>query len=236
MALNYRAIAFDSLDRVLPVVGDDRQRAQLSVGTSSEVSLKVTEADIGSLTATIKKPSGAEEPCQLKRLANGHLGKIYWCLPYVYWIYILAYEKVILRVFCSIYIFANCCYCDSARKQHNWNLAGLYTVVCRNATTSLVSHNTGRTDTRSWKVFRPRKWCIQKKYFLAYHIAEERCFCHVCWRSALVRTASAIWWNNHEWTRYISARNNSECSTVLIDTSVVVSWSMTKRPRLLPPI
>ena len=55
-------------------MGDDRQRAQLSVGTSSEVSLKVTEADIGSLTATIKKPSGAEEPCQLKRLANGHLG------------------------------------------------------------------------------------------------------------------------------------------------------------------
>ena len=79
--VNYLEIAFDSPDPVLPAVGDDRQRAQLSVGTSSEVSLKVTEADIGSLTATIRKPSGAEEPCQLKRLANGHLGKTYWCLP-----------------------------------------------------------------------------------------------------------------------------------------------------------
>lgn len=49
-------------------------RAHVSVGTSSEVSLKVTETDISQLTATIKSPSGIEEPCMLKRLANGHLG------------------------------------------------------------------------------------------------------------------------------------------------------------------
>lgn len=46
----------------------------MSVGASSEVSLKVTEADISNLTASIRSPSGLEEPCVLKRLANGHLG------------------------------------------------------------------------------------------------------------------------------------------------------------------
>ena len=51
----------------------------MSVGTSSEVSLKtlkVTEQEIATLTATIRSPSGTEEPCILKRLANGHLGKL----------------------------------------------------------------------------------------------------------------------------------------------------------------
>ncbi len=57
------------------LAGFDQEKAQLSVGTSSEVSLKVTETDISTLTATIRSPSGIEEPCSLKRLANGHLGK-----------------------------------------------------------------------------------------------------------------------------------------------------------------
>eukprot|EP00918_Siedleckia_nematoides_P105694 GHVU01230790.1.p1 GENE.GHVU01230790.1~~GHVU01230790.1.p1 ORF type:complete len:2480 (+),score=363.92 GHVU01230790.1:158-7597(+) len=52
----------------------EAKRAQLSVGSSSEVSLKVSETDLSNLTATIKSPSGMEEPCILKRLANGHLG------------------------------------------------------------------------------------------------------------------------------------------------------------------
>ena len=56
-------------------MGDERQRAQLSVGTSSEVSLKVSETDMRNLTGTIKSPSGFEEACKLKRLANGHLGE-----------------------------------------------------------------------------------------------------------------------------------------------------------------
>ena len=60
--------------------GLDQKRAHLSVGTSSEVSLKVTDADISTLTATIRSPAGMEEPCLLKRLANGHLGT---CLPTV---------------------------------------------------------------------------------------------------------------------------------------------------------
>lgn len=53
----------------------EQKRAQLSVGNSSEVSLKVTESDLSSLTSTIKNPSGLEHPCVLKRLPNGHLGK-----------------------------------------------------------------------------------------------------------------------------------------------------------------
>lgn len=55
--------------------GEDQKKAHLSVGASSEVSLKVTEADISNLTASIRSPSGLEEPCILKRLANGHLGE-----------------------------------------------------------------------------------------------------------------------------------------------------------------
>jgi len=52
----------------------EQKRAQLSVGSSSEVSLKVTESDLSSLTATIQSPSGKRDPCMLKRLPNGHLG------------------------------------------------------------------------------------------------------------------------------------------------------------------
>ena len=44
------------------------------MGSASEVSLKVKETDISNLTATIKSPSGREDDCILKRLANGHLG------------------------------------------------------------------------------------------------------------------------------------------------------------------
>ncbi|KAL8615195.1 hypothetical protein ACOMHN_029211 [Nucella lapillus] len=60
--------------KIVPAAGEPRKRAQLSVGSSSEVSLKVTETDVSSLTATVRSPSGREEPCLLKRLANGHLG------------------------------------------------------------------------------------------------------------------------------------------------------------------
>jgi len=56
------------------ITGVSKQKAAVTVGSSSEVSLKVTEADISALTATIRSPAGVEEPCQLKKLANGHLG------------------------------------------------------------------------------------------------------------------------------------------------------------------
>lgn len=55
--------------------GDDSIRmSQLNVGTATDVSLKITETDLNSLTATIRAPSGNEEPCLLKRLPNRHIG------------------------------------------------------------------------------------------------------------------------------------------------------------------
>ncbi|CAF0854285.1 unnamed protein product, partial [Didymodactylos carnosus] len=44
------------------------------VGSQSEFSLRVTETDINELHATIRSPSGIEEPCLLKKLTNGSLG------------------------------------------------------------------------------------------------------------------------------------------------------------------
>lgn len=48
--------------------------SQLNVGTSTDVSLKITETDLSMLTASIRAPSGTEEPCLLKRLPNRHIG------------------------------------------------------------------------------------------------------------------------------------------------------------------
>ncbi|XP_023206075.1 filamin-C isoform X3 [Xiphophorus maculatus] len=57
------------------ITGDDAMRtSQLNVGTASDVSLKITETDLSSLMATIRAPSGHEEPCLLKRLPNRHIG------------------------------------------------------------------------------------------------------------------------------------------------------------------
>ncbi|XP_024140416.1 filamin-C isoform X1 [Oryzias melastigma] len=47
---------------------------QLNVGTATDVSLKISETDLSSLTATIRTASGFEEPCLLKRLPNKHIG------------------------------------------------------------------------------------------------------------------------------------------------------------------
>ncbi|KAJ8249606.1 hypothetical protein COCON_G00228220, partial [Conger conger] len=57
------------------ITGDDTMRtSQLNVGTATEVSLKIMETDLSSLTASIRAPSGNEEPCLLKRLPNRHIG------------------------------------------------------------------------------------------------------------------------------------------------------------------
>uniref|UniRef100_A0A7N8YMG2 Filamin C, gamma b (actin binding protein 280) n=1 Tax=Mastacembelus armatus TaxID=205130 RepID=A0A7N8YMG2_9TELE len=57
------------------ITGDDTMRtSQLNVGTATDVSLKITETDLSSLMATIRAPSGNEEPCLLKRLPNRHIG------------------------------------------------------------------------------------------------------------------------------------------------------------------
>lgn len=58
--------------------GDDSitRTSQLNVGTAADVSLKITESDLSLLTASIRAPSGNEEPCLLKRLPNRHIGEI----------------------------------------------------------------------------------------------------------------------------------------------------------------
>ncbi|MGH0157328.1 UNVERIFIED_CONTAM: hypothetical protein FKN15_069828 [Acipenser sinensis] len=57
------------------ITGDDSMRtSELNVGTATDVSLKITETDLSSLTASIRAPSGNEEPCLLKRLPNRHIG------------------------------------------------------------------------------------------------------------------------------------------------------------------
>ncbi len=53
---------------------DQYKRSQVLLGNQSEFSLRVTEMDIHDLHATIRSPSGFEEPCILKKLANGSLG------------------------------------------------------------------------------------------------------------------------------------------------------------------
>lgn len=44
------------------------------VGNESEISLRISDMDIHELNATIRSPSGVEEGCLLKKLANGSLG------------------------------------------------------------------------------------------------------------------------------------------------------------------
>lgn len=57
-------------------LGDESVRTSLlNVGTSTDVSLKITETDLSSLAASIRAPSGHEEPCLLKRLPNRHIGQ-----------------------------------------------------------------------------------------------------------------------------------------------------------------
>ncbi|XP_072217042.1 filamin-C-like, partial [Excalfactoria chinensis] len=53
---------------------DSLRRSQLNVGSATDVSLKISEPDLSQLSATITAPSGAEEPCLLKRLPNRHIG------------------------------------------------------------------------------------------------------------------------------------------------------------------
>ena len=57
------------------VVGEEQARSQVSLASSNQLSLSVTETDLSNLTASIKRPSGLEEPCGLKRQPSGQLGQ-----------------------------------------------------------------------------------------------------------------------------------------------------------------
>lgn len=54
--------------------GDARKKNHVLMGGQSDISLKVIEGDVNDLYATIRSPSGLEEPCLLKKLPNGSLG------------------------------------------------------------------------------------------------------------------------------------------------------------------
>ncbi|XP_062856326.1 filamin-C-like isoform X2 [Trichomycterus rosablanca] len=57
------------------ITGDDSLRtSELNVGSAADVSLKISETDLSSLNASIRAPSGAEQPCLLKTLPNRHIG------------------------------------------------------------------------------------------------------------------------------------------------------------------
>lgn len=57
-------------------VSEDKQRrSQVKLGSAADFSLDINETDLSLLTASIKSPSGKDEPCLLKRMANNHIGK-----------------------------------------------------------------------------------------------------------------------------------------------------------------
>ncbi|XP_074872776.1 filamin-A isoform X4 [Carettochelys insculpta] len=57
------------------ITGDDTLRmSQLKVGSAADIPLEIMETDLSQLTATVTPPSGRQEPCQLRRLRNGHVG------------------------------------------------------------------------------------------------------------------------------------------------------------------
>ncbi|VDO98791.1 unnamed protein product, partial [Soboliphyme baturini] len=54
--------------------GEKKKRANISVGSTNEVSLKVAQEDVIGLSATITSPSGIEEPCTIRRVDKNLLG------------------------------------------------------------------------------------------------------------------------------------------------------------------
>uniref|UniRef100_A0A8C4EIE9 Filamin B n=1 Tax=Dicentrarchus labrax TaxID=13489 RepID=A0A8C4EIE9_DICLA len=53
---------------------DNQRRSQVKLGSAADFSLDINETDLSLLTASIKAPSGRDEPCLLKRMANNHIG------------------------------------------------------------------------------------------------------------------------------------------------------------------
>uniref|UniRef100_A0A665V265 Filamin B n=1 Tax=Echeneis naucrates TaxID=173247 RepID=A0A665V265_ECHNA len=55
------------------ITGQSR-RSQIKLGSAADFSLDINETDLSVLTASIRAPSGRDEPCLLKRMANNHIG------------------------------------------------------------------------------------------------------------------------------------------------------------------
>uniref|UniRef100_A0A158Q7V9 Calponin-homology (CH) domain-containing protein n=1 Tax=Elaeophora elaphi TaxID=1147741 RepID=A0A158Q7V9_9BILA len=59
---------------VVFVAGEGQKRAHLSVGSTSEVALNVANTEIKGLSASIKSPSGIEEPCFIRHIDSASIG------------------------------------------------------------------------------------------------------------------------------------------------------------------
>uniref|UniRef100_A0A8C2D9Y7 Filamin B n=1 Tax=Cyprinus carpio TaxID=7962 RepID=A0A8C2D9Y7_CYPCA len=53
---------------------DNKRKSQVKLGSAADFSLDINETDLSLLTASIKAPSGRDEPCLLKRQPNNHIG------------------------------------------------------------------------------------------------------------------------------------------------------------------
>ncbi|XP_058488127.1 filamin-B isoform X1 [Solea solea] len=56
------------------VTEDNQRRSHVKLGSAADFSLDINETDLSVLTASIRAPSGRDEPCLLKRMANNHIG------------------------------------------------------------------------------------------------------------------------------------------------------------------
>ncbi|XP_072296018.1 filamin-B isoform X2 [Eucyclogobius newberryi] len=56
------------------IIEDSQRRSQVKLGSAADFSLDIHETDLSLLTASIKSPSGRDEPCLLKRMPNNHIG------------------------------------------------------------------------------------------------------------------------------------------------------------------
>ncbi|VDK87865.1 unnamed protein product [Litomosoides sigmodontis] len=59
---------------IVIVAGVGQKRAHLSVGSTSEVSLNVDNTEMKGLSASIKSPSGIEEPCFIRHIDSANIG------------------------------------------------------------------------------------------------------------------------------------------------------------------
>ncbi|XP_069025647.1 filamin-B isoform X3 [Embiotoca jacksoni] len=56
------------------ITEDNQRRSQVKLGSAADFSLDINETDLSLLTASIRAPSGRDEPCLLKRMSNNHIG------------------------------------------------------------------------------------------------------------------------------------------------------------------
>ncbi|XP_019734990.1 filamin B a isoform X4 [Hippocampus comes] len=56
------------------ITEDKQRRSQVKLGSAADFFLNINETDLSLLSASIMAPSGREEPCLLKRMANNHVG------------------------------------------------------------------------------------------------------------------------------------------------------------------